>query len=180
MQALSGDPTLHDASDVDKISAASEKLLGIFESFWGEEDGQQSEYSEEVESDSDSDSQSESEGRDSRQRRGAGRRGQRGSERPERPQRRGRDKSQRASLVSSAEETDPAFDVQHAMKILNRLMRSKHSWPFLEPVDPVALELEDYFEVPIHKLGSVMRFWFADGGKIPHTNADYNFTDGSG
>jgi hypothetical protein len=82
--------------------------------------------------------------------------------------------------VSAADETDSVLDVQHAMKILNRLMRSKHSWPFLEPVDPVALELEDYFEVPVHLLGLVVRFLFADGGKIRHANADYYFTDGSG
>jgi hypothetical protein len=150
---LSGDAVLHDAGDVDKISAASEKLLGIFESFWGDEDGQQSEYSEEVESDSGSDSQSEAEGRDARQRRGGGRRGRRISVRSDRPQRRGRDSSQRASVVSATDEMDSAIDIQHAMKILNRLIRSKHSWPFLEPVDPVALELEDYFEVSVHPLG---------------------------
>ncbi len=68
--------------------------------------------------------------------------------RSERPQRRGRDSSQRASVVSAGDEMDSALDIQYAIKILNRLIRSKHSWPFLEPVDPVALELEDYFEVP--------------------------------
>ena len=42
---------------------------------------------------------------------------------------------------------DCSFDAQHAGKVLSRLMRSKHAKPFLEPVDPVALELEDYLEV---------------------------------
>jgi hypothetical protein len=177
---LSGEAALHDAGDVDKISAASDKLLGIFESFWGEEDGQQSEYSEEEESDSGSDSQSEAEGRVARHKRGVGRKGRRTSDRSDRPQRRGRENFQRASVVSATDETDSALDAQHAMKILNRLIRSKHSWPFLEPVDPVALELEDYFEVLVHLLSSVVRFLFADGGKIPRTNADCHFTNGSG
>ena len=41
-------------------------------------------------------------------------------------------------------------------------MRSKHAWPFLEPVDPVALELDDYFEVPYPSVVLISRTFFAD------------------
>jgi hypothetical protein len=78
-------------------------------------------------------------------------------------------------MVSAADETDSAWDIQYGMKVLNRLTRSKHSWPFLEPVDPVALELEDYFEVPASWFYAT-RFHLMTG-KSP---ADYYLANGSG
>jgi len=38
-------------------------------------------------------------------------------------------------------------DLAQCKSILRALVREKYSWPFLEPVDPVALELPDYFEI---------------------------------
>jgi hypothetical protein len=140
-----------DAAETDKISAASERLLGKFEELWNDEDGEHSEnYSGEEDSDSSSDSPSERRVRESRPKRMPGRRGRGGQTLSERPQRRGgRESTKRKSVVavSDADDGDLAFDPQHASKILSRLMRNKNSWPFLEPVDPVALELDDYFEV---------------------------------
>ena len=86
-------------------------------------------------------------------------------------------------MVSAGDEMDSAMDIQHAMKILNRLIRSKHSWPFLEPVDPVALELEDYFEVSVQLqlLWLFLRIIFADGGKIARMRfTDYHIANGPG
>lgn len=151
MQSLSQDPALLNAAETDRISAASEKLLGNFEELWNEDDGQHSEnYSGEEDSDSSSDSPSERRFRESRPKRSSGRRGRGGYTASERPQRRGaRDSAKRKSLAaaSDADDGDGAFDAQHASKVLGRLMRNKNSWPFLEPVDPVALELDDYLEV---------------------------------
>ena len=140
-----------DAAETDKISAASEKLLGNFEELWNDDDGQHSEnYSGEEDSDSSSDSPSERRVRESRPRRIPGRRGRGGYTASARPQRRGgRESAKRKSIAaaSDADDMDLAFDTQNASKVLSRLMRNKNSWPFLEPVDPVALELDDYLEV---------------------------------
>lgn len=144
MQALTIDISEQDASDTDKICAASEKLLSIFEEYWADDDGQQSEnYSGEEDSDSSSDSPSERKVRSVPLRRGSVRQ-RRGGFRRE-----SRDSSRRAAMPSEDNEGDCSFDAQHAGKVLSRLMRNKHAKPFLEPVDPVALELEDYFEVTV-------------------------------
>eukprot|EP01130_Rhizamoeba_saxonica_P001330 TRINITY_DN1119_c0_g5_i2.p1 TRINITY_DN1119_c0_g5~~TRINITY_DN1119_c0_g5_i2.p1 ORF type:complete len:239 (-),score=50.01 TRINITY_DN1119_c0_g5_i2:27-743(-) len=37
--------------------------------------------------------------------------------------------------------------VDFCMRILNNIMEDKDSWAFLEPVDPVGLQLPDYFDV---------------------------------
>ena len=150
LQALSRDVALLGSEEADKINAASEKLLGSFEELWNDDDGQQSEnYSGEEDSDSSSDSPSERRAREARPKRMPGRRGRGGFTSSDRPQRRARESAKKVQAsASEADDGDLAFDAQQAGKILSRLMRNKNAWPFLEPVDPVALELEDYFEVP--------------------------------
>ena len=39
-----------------------------------------------------------------------------------------------------------------AMRVLRKLIRRKNAWPFLDPVDPVALQLPDYFDVIKHPM----------------------------
>ena len=38
------------------------------------------------------------------------------------------------------------------MRVLRKLIRRKNAWPFLDPVDPVALQLPDYFDVIKHPM----------------------------
>ena len=39
-----------------------------------------------------------------------------------------------------------------AMRVMRKLMRRKSAWPFLEPVDPVALNIPDYPDVIKHPM----------------------------
>ena len=39
-----------------------------------------------------------------------------------------------------------------AMRVMRKLMRRKSAWPFLEPVDPVALNIPDYPDVVKHPM----------------------------
>ena len=38
------------------------------------------------------------------------------------------------------------------MRVMRKLMRRKSAWPFLEPVDPVALNIPDYPDVVKHPM----------------------------
>jgi hypothetical protein len=143
-QILSGDLSAR-LGDPDKINSAGEKLLILFDQLWDQDDSHQSEDYSAEDSDnanSDSDSSTERVGKGGRKRKGS----ERIARRVVKP-RRQREPSNRDSIESTKTCAEDEFDLQIATKILNRLMKSKHSWPFLEPVDPVALELEDYFEV---------------------------------
>ena len=38
------------------------------------------------------------------------------------------------------------------MRLMRKLMRRKNAWPFLDPVDPVALNIPDYPDVVKHPM----------------------------
>ena len=69
----------------------------------------------------------------------------------EREQARERKKNQRErmKLMQAAQEASGAPEVwmDECVRLLSRLMRHQHAWPFNAPVDPVALKLPDYHDV---------------------------------
>jgi len=44
------------------------------------------------------------------------------------------------------------YETQQCQQVLNQLMAHQHSWPFSSPVDPVALQIPDYFAIISHPM----------------------------
>lgn len=67
----------------------------------------------------------------------------------EKARERKKNQRERMKLMLVAEEASSAPEVWmiECVRLLSRLMRHQHAWPFNAPVDPVALKLPDYHDV---------------------------------
>ena len=135
-QVFASDPPNAEEVDIDKLCAAAEKLSEAFDRLWSDFSNEDQAQSSDYESGSSLERRKVDDATD----------------RPRRVSNKSlRKKSDRSKAVARPttlmenEEWDPIS----TEKILNRLMKHRHAWPFLKPVDPVELQLEDYFEVSL-------------------------------